>query len=157
MPSLPVDIDAVMNDASLRGLFNAYLKTKFAEENSSFLYAVKQYKEITGQDILNSRGIIIRNLYIAVGSEKEINIDSGERAAIMAVPANGFRRTTFDDAEEAIKQMITLSEWAGFIAHLKANHGYKSATKVNRFRRMFRIKAKQKSMKVVEMDQSQRI
>lgn len=136
MAQVPQNITQVMADATLRGLLNEFLTGLRAQENSMFLYAVMNYKQVSQQEVRNIQGKKIRDLYVAEDSKNQVNLPSAQREDIMAVAANAFRQDTFNEAEREIKGLINSNYWIQFIKHLKANHGYNSTSKLYALRRL---------------------
>ncbi|OCT67893.1 hypothetical protein XELAEV_18039191mg [Xenopus laevis] len=97
-----------------RALFRVFLQSEFSDENLDFWLACEEYKDTHPNFILHSRARKIYQLYIALQSPKEVNLDAGTRELTehnLLLPT----RTTFDEAQHRIYGLMERDSYPRFL------------------------------------------
>ncbi|XP_041431189.1 regulator of G-protein signaling 8 isoform X2 [Xenopus laevis] len=97
-----------------RALFRVFLQSEFSEENLDFWLACEEYKDTHPNFILHSRARKIYQLYIALQSPKEVNLDASTRELTehnILLPT----RTTFNEAQRRIYGLMERDSYPRFL------------------------------------------
>ena len=93
--------------------FREFLESEYSGENLEFYEAVVGFKKSSDQI---SSAKVIYDTFIAVGSSREVNIDSLTRNAIKEkLESDGFDLEMFDQAQEKIYSLMARDSFPRFL------------------------------------------
>ncbi|KAM4696554.1 regulator of G-protein signaling 3-like [Rhinophrynus dorsalis] len=107
-------LDNLLSHSYGRALFRVFLQSEFSDENLDFWLACEEYRDTHPHFILHSRARKIYQLYIALQSPKEVNLDACTRELTehnLLLPT----RTTFDEAQRRIYGLMERDSYPRFL------------------------------------------
>ena len=115
-PSSPSgDLNEVLLNPVYRRLFMVYTKSRHAEESLLFWIDVHRYEQVFGvasQRSTDREGRRILDYYVREGSTYEVNIDSEQRKALIALKQ--FEKESFAEAKEEVYKLLETNFFADF-------------------------------------------
>ncbi|MBN3316139.1 RGS4 protein, partial [Atractosteus spatula] len=107
-------LESLVNNEDGLAAFTTFLKSEFSDENIEFWMACEEYKKTTSQTKLASKAKKIYDLYIAVESEKEVNLDSSTREETRKNIEDP-KITCFDEAQKKIFLLMEKDSYRRFL------------------------------------------
>ena len=96
-----ITLDHILDDKSIKSVFQAFCKSKYITESLNFLSNVQAYKSKPSEALFN----IIKTKFIKEESDQEINIEGLLKSEIMNLKYND-NSEAFDSAANHIKGLL---------------------------------------------------